>query len=156
MIYGHIAALDTYSFLLVQPAWKKAFDWIKTATPGTTPGVHKLQGDEIYANVHGYSTLPREQCRYENHHRYVDLQYCITGGELIDWQLATVLQPDGPFNSEKDLQFYQSQGTLTIVQMKPGSFAIFFPPDGHAPKRNDGTNSSTFKVVVKIDRSLLS
>ena len=154
MIYGNINAPDSWQFLLSRPAWKTAFDWLKTITPATAPGIQRLQGDEIHANIHGYATLLPDQCRFESHRCYVDLQYCITGGEIIDWQLTSALKPDGPFNAEKDLQFYASIPSQCSMRMTPGNFAIFFPSDAHAPKRSDGIHCDVFKLVIKLDVDL--
>jgi YhcH/YjgK/YiaL family protein len=178
MIYGHISAADSYAHLLVNSSWKLSFDWLRTVTSSTPTGIQKLQGDEIYVNVHGYDTLPREECRFESHRRYVDLQYCISGGEIIDWSLASALEPDAAFDSDKDLQFYcQPQpgpslagqrsasdvlissscllnSRLSPLSMFPGSFAIFHPSDAHRPKVRDGVNPSVFKLVIKVDRRL--
>jgi biofilm protein TabA len=156
MIHGHISAVDAYSHLLSNPAWRFAFDWLSKLPPRPETGIRPLQGDDIYVNVHGYQTLPREQCRYESHRRYVDLQYCIDGGEMIDWQLATTLAPAGPFDEEKDLQFYEMGASLTTLHMLPGSFAIFFPTDAHLPRRHDGLNASVSKLVIKVALKLVA
>jgi len=156
MLHGHLSTPDAYQHLLTNAAWRFAFDWLKRLPPNPEPGIRPLQGDDIYVNVHGYNTLPREQCRYESHRRYVDLQYCIQGGELIDWQLASTLQPAGAFDETKDLQFYELGDSLTQIQMVPGSFAIFFPSDAHLPKRADGRQSSVSKLVIKVALRLVS
>jgi len=174
MLYGHLSAPDTYTHLLVNPTWKLVFDWLKTAIAATPPGVQKLQGDDVTVNVHGYDTLPRDQCRFESHRRYVDLQYCISGGEVIDWSFASTLEPDGEYDSEKDVQFYRlpalssllpaprppSSGSgllsphFSLLSMSPGSFAIFHPSDAHRPKVRDDSKPNVFKLVIKIDRRL--
>lgn len=156
MLFGHLSAIDTYRPLLGVPAWQYAFDWLKSLPPEPEAGIRQLQGEDLYVNVHGYETLPRESCRFESHRRYVDLQYCIRGGEFIDWQLTSTLRPSEPFQEEKDLQFYQPGTSLTALHMTPGSFAIFFPSDGHMPKRADGLHRSVFKLVIKIDQRLLA
>ena len=156
MLHGHLSTPDSYAHLLTNPAWRFAFDWLKQLPANPEPGIRQLQGEDIYVNVHGYDTLPREQCRYESHRRYVDLQYCIRGGELIDWQLGSTLKPAGPFDESKDLQFYELGTSLTQIQMVPGSFAIFFPSDAHLPKRNDGIQKSVFKLVIKVAHRLVS
>jgi biofilm protein TabA len=161
MLYGHLSASDAYAHLLSNPAWRLAFEWLKTVTSSTPVGICKLQADEIYVNVHGYDTLPREQCRFESHQRYLDLQYCISGGEVIDWSLASGLEPAGTYDTEKDLQFYRSPAARTTgspvcaLPMATGSFAIFHPSDAHRPKVQDGVNRAVFKLVVKIDRMLV-
>ena len=156
MLHGHLSTPDAYQHLLSNDAWRFAFDWLKRLPPNPEPGIRPLQGEDIYVNVHGYDTLPREQCRYESHRRYVDLQYCIQGGELIDWQLASTLKPAGPFDESKDLQFYELGNSLTQIQMVPGSYAIFFPSDAHLPKRADGRQSSVSKLVIKVALRLVS
>ena len=154
MIYGHLRDLDTYDFLLAKPAWKTAFEWLKTLTAATPPGIVELQGDYLYANIHGYETLPREQCRFETPRRDIDLQYCIDGGELIAFHPAFCLRPDGPLDDKKDARLYGPAEASTL-RMAPGNFAVFFPADAHAPKQQDGSHHTVFKVVLKIDRALI-
>ncbi|MCC6233670.1 MAG: YhcH/YjgK/YiaL family protein [Verrucomicrobiales bacterium] len=156
MIYGHLSAPDAWAHLLKQEAWRFAFDWLRALPADPEPGIRPLRGDDIYVNVHGYDTLPREQCRFESHRKYVDLQYCIRGAELIDWKLSMTLQPSGPFDEPKDLQFYWLAPSLSVVHMVPGSFAIFFPTDAHLPKRSDGLERSVFKLVIKVAQHLVN
>jgi YhcH/YjgK/YiaL family protein len=174
VLYGHLSGSDAYAHLLANPAWRLAFDWLKKATAATPAGIQELQGDQVYVNVHGYETLPSAQCRFESHRRYVDLQCCISGGEMIDWWLASELEPDGEYDGEKDVLFYQSptprvpesrrsdspvfRGSAlvtTTLRMSPGSFAIFHPSDAHRPKVQDGVNPRVFKLVIKIDQTLV-
>jgi biofilm protein TabA len=158
VLYGHLAAPDAYAHLLAVPAWKLAFDWLKAASPETPAGIQQLQGDEIYVNVHGYETVARTQGRFESHRRYLDLQYCLAGGEMIDWWLASELAPDGGYDEGKDVRFYQPPADrlravpATTLRMAPGSFAIFHPSDAHCPKVQDGVNPRVFKLVIKIDQ----
>jgi YhcH/YjgK/YiaL family protein len=157
MIYGHLSARDTYGFLFSCPAWKTAFDWLGTVTTDTPMGRTLIAGEEVYANVHGYETLPAEDCPFESHRRFVDLQYCIAGGETIEWSLVSGLKPNGDYNEANDIQFYTRPGpAVTGLKMAPGSFAVFFPSDGHAPKVEDRTNRSVFKVVIKVNARLLT
>jgi YhcH/YjgK/YiaL family protein len=157
MIYGHLSAHDTYHFLLARPAWKKAFDWLSQATPKTPLGRTLIAGEDLYANVQGYETLPAEKCPFESHRRFVDLQYCLAGGEVIQWALAPGLPAGKDYNEKNDLQFYARPAhPVTELQMAPGAFAIFFPSDGHAPKVQDLSNRSVMKVVIKINLRLLA
>ena len=156
MIHGHLSAPDAYRHLLSQPAWKFAFDWLQTVRPDIAPGIRPLRDDGIYINVHGYETVPPEQARYESHREHIDLQYCITGGERIDWQLSSTLRPSGPFDEAKDLQFYEPGDSRTAVFMTPGSYAIFHSSDAHRPKCADGIHPSVFKLVVKIPCRLVT
>jgi YhcH/YjgK/YiaL family protein len=109
----------------------------------------------MYVNVHGYNTLPEDECRFESHKRYIDLQYCINGGEKIAWQLTSKLSPEGDYDPKKDFQFYGPAPSSTTLTLSPGCFAVFFPEDGHRPKQNDGANQSVWKLVVKINCKLI-
>jgi biofilm protein TabA len=156
MLYGHLDCTDTYQHLLAHPVWKTAFDWLRTMPPDVRPQIYPIEGERMFVNVHGYDPLPRNQCRYESHRRHLDLQYCIRGGELIDWHLARTLSPDGEYDEPKDVQFYKPGDSMTTVHMEPGSFVIFHPSDGHRPKVADEVNGSVFKLVIKIEIGLLS
>ncbi|AOS45899.1 Toxin-antitoxin biofilm protein TabA [Lacunisphaera limnophila] len=156
MIHGKLNTPESHAFLLDNPAWKLAFDWLHTVTPATPLGITQLQGEDIYVNVMTYQTLPAEQCRYETHRKYVDLQYTITGAEMIDWLDRSELLPDGGFDEAKDLQFYQPVPTLSRVHMLPGCFAIFYPTDAHRPKVSDTRHGEVFKLVVKMNLKLVS
>lgn len=156
MIHGFLSTPESHAYLMANPAWKLAFDWLKTVTLDTPLGITQLQGDDIYVNVMTYQTLPAEQCRYESHRKYVDLQYTINGAEVIDWLDARDLAPDGGFDESKDLQFYQPAPTLSRVHMLPGCFAIFYPSDAHRPKVTDTKHGEVFKLVIKMNLKLVT
>jgi biofilm protein TabA len=155
MIHGHLHTPDTYASLVQHPVWQTAFEWLRQMPAAPEKGIHPIRGDDMYVNVMEYATLPRSQCRFESHRKYLDLQYTITGAELIEWRLNTELATDGGYDDAKDLQFYHLSDALTRVHMLPGHFAIFFPSDAHLPKVSDGTNGSVFKLVIKINLNLL-
>jgi YhcH/YjgK/YiaL family protein len=156
MLCGKLDVLDTYTGVLAHPVWVEALNWLRAMPPGIVPGIHRLRGGSMYANVRGYDTKPREACRYESHRRYIDFQYCISGGECIEWQPLPDLAPKDEYDETKDVvHFYAPEQPAAILRMTPGSFALFFPCDGHMPKVSDGTNSHVNKLVIKIDRTLL-
>src|SRR3954468_24274867 len=67
------------------PALLAAFGWLRAMPANPAEGITELDGPEFYVNVHGYDTKPADQCRWESHRHTVDIQYCIAGGECIDW-----------------------------------------------------------------------
>jgi YhcH/YjgK/YiaL family protein len=156
MLYGHIEERETYRHLVQHPVWKQAFEWVATNAPKRPSfGIHPIIGESMYANVMEYETVQRTGARYESHRKYIDLQYTITGSELIEWSLARTLKPDGGYEEAKDLQFYLPSDSRSVVHMQPGHFGIFFPQDAHMPKLSDGKEGSVYKLVVKIGRALL-
>jgi beta-galactosidase beta subunit len=64
-----------------------------------------LRGKKMYVNVHGYKTLSAGSCEWESHQHTVDLQYCIGGGEIIQWTMDRgLLVPVGEYCDEKNTQ----------------------------------------------------
>lgn len=157
MIYGHITQSQTYLELLEHPVWQTAFDALGELTPDTPLGITELNGLHHILNVHQYDTVPREKSRFEHHHHTIDLQYIISGGEVIDWAPTWELDPEDSYLEAKDFQFLHPPIThdaeSTKLKMQAGYFAIFFPSDAHRPKIYDGLNQRVYKAVVKIDTS---
>lgn len=156
MIFGSLDHPETFDFLCRNPAWAKAFSWLQNLSSEIPLGIHEIEDAIIYANVQRYETLPREQCRFESHLRYYDLQFCIDGGESIEWQLDTLLQPDGEYDSTTDLRFYRLGPAGSFVHMVPRRFVIFGPNDAHLPKISDGQHPRVFKLVIKVSREALA
>ena len=138
------------------PVWEEAFSWIERFAAIQAPGIVELRQKRMYVNVHGYETKPRETCRYESHRVYVDLQYCISGGEIIEWCPLNALAAKNEYNPENDVTHYHLPTQAeAVLRMTAGSFAVFFPEDGHLPKMSDERNPRVDKLVIKIDQALL-
>ena len=156
MIHGHLHSPDTYAPLVLNPVWKEAFSWLHQMPSNVAKGIHPLRGEDLYANVMAYETLPREQCVFETHRKHVDLQYIVAGGEVIEWRRANELESASPYDEGKDILFYRQAIASTSVKMTPGYFSIFYPSDAHLPRVADGVHPSVYKVVIKIGLGLLA
>lgn len=150
MLLGHIHTPETYEPFLQHPVWKKALAWLNTEAPNLPDGEYEIDNRNIYAPISTVTTLPRSEAKYEAHREYIDVHYCIEGGELIEWAPVSQLTPTMPFNEEKDYCLYESPIKATSLKMTSGTFAIFFPADAHMPKISDGQSKQIRKVVVKI------
>ena len=155
MLLAHISHPTTYLPFTGNRIWRQALEWIENNADASIGGIFELQGKDMYVNVHGYETLSDHLCRFESHRQYVDLQYCISGGERIEWLPTTDLKADGEYDRKKDFQYYETEKSGSILSFTPGTFGIFFPEDAHKPKMVDGVNSDVWKLVVKINLSLL-
>lgn len=157
MFYGKLDLKDSYAPLLAHPVWAEAIGWLHALPADLAPGIHPLRGEQMFANVHGYETRAHELCRYESHRRYIDLQFCIKGGEIIEWHPTSALEPTGDYDAVKDVIHYGSPTVPdALLRMGPRSFAIFFPSDGHMPKVVNQRDQRVDKLVIKIDRDLVS
>ena len=154
MLHGSLLDASTHSPFLGHPTWQKAIAWLQAMPANIALGTHELEGEKMFASVQSYETQAREACRFESHQAHIDIQYTISGAELIDWCLRGLLRPDGGFAN--DVQFwFPPEGGYTSLLQSAGRFSIFFPEDAHRPKVQVGKTGLVTKVVIKIHRSLL-
>ena len=130
--------------------WDRAFAFLKQ-TDFVNIALGKIElGGTMYANVDEYLTKDREIARTEVHRKYIDIQYIVSGNELIDVAPLKNLTVTQLYNPEKDVEF----GTVTEFSERkasPGRFFIFFPADAHRPCLKVGNDSELIrKVVVKV------
>jgi YhcH/YjgK/YiaL family protein len=156
MIFDTIEDGSTDNFLKNCSVLQEALGWIRNLGQDPEEGTHYLRGDDMYGMIQSYETKDRSDRLWESHRKYVDLQYCISGGEIIDWEKIENLTPDGEFMEDKDATLYQKTEAPSVsLIMQPGRYALLFPEDGHRPGVVDGVNAGTKKVVVKIALNLL-
>jgi YhcH/YjgK/YiaL family protein len=133
------------------PVFGAALAWLRSMPAAPADGIIELDGPEFYVNVHGYATKPLEICRWESHRHTIDIQYCISGGEAIDWTQSG-LAPMSDYDESKDAEHWRDTGgPRTRLGMVPGMFVLFLPNEPHRPKVFDGEHSEVRKLVFKID-----
>lgn len=156
MLVGHLNNPGTYISLLTHPVWQQAFAWLKQQSPAlpATDGVHELQGHDLRAMVQTVTTEPRARRNFEAHQREIDLQVCFAGSEIIEWAPLDVLIPKTTYDHQKDYTLFDPPQHATNIHMVPGTFAVFFPSDGHRPGISYA-DETTRKVVIKVNKELL-
>ncbi|MCI8535224.1 MAG: DUF386 domain-containing protein [Hungatella sp.] len=151
MIFDLAANLDFYRNLGMEGRYAKAVDFLKNTDLKTlSNGKHEIDGDNVYANVMEYDTIPWEEAAYEAHEKYTDIQYIIEGSEVITYAPVGQLTASIPYNEEKDFIKFDNSVAGLQVPVHAGEYMIFNPWDGHKPKAADGKPSHVKKVVVKI------
>jgi biofilm protein TabA len=131
----------------------RAFEFLATTDlAALAAGRHVIDGDGIYVSIDHQEGRGEDGARLEAHRRYIDIQYTIDGSELIGWMpLARTSSPDGDFDETKDIGFFADRPS-TWVAVPPGSFAIFFPHDAHAPLAGRGLlKKAIVKIAVDLD-----
>lgn len=134
-----------------QKRWEKAFSYLKNSdlTKLETKRVD-LDGDNLYATVSEYVTKDEGISHFEAHRKYIDIQYVITGSELIN--IAPYSKADKvltPYDDTKDIEFI-SIAKIVNHKATPSNFFIFFPDDAHRPQQKDGVNATVRKIVIKL------
>ena len=155
MILGTHDELSRHAGLFRSADPQVLFRWLETCSDLEHGTKVDLLGEKLSVRVLRRETAPRDDCRWETHREYVDLQFILGGGEVIDWSPATKLTLDDSYDEAADVQFYGPAEADLSLPMREGLFVFLFPGDAHRPMIEDGVNDHVHKVVAKIHRSLL-
>jgi YhcH/YjgK/YiaL family protein len=110
-------------------------------------GRHEIEGDELFAIVSTCAGKERHGARLEAHRNYIDVQYCLSGTDLIGYRpLAQCVTVAEAYDEAKDVAFFADQA-LEWISIEGSTCAVFFPEDAHAPL---GGTGACKKIVVKI------
>lgn len=138
------------SYRALGPRLSAGLDWLARFDPATPDGHYEIQGDDVFALVQSYDTAPATEKKYESHRVYADIQYVANGTEVIHYAPTDRLQSVTAYDAQKDYLLYADPIAATPLHLNPGSFAIFYPHDGHKPGCIDGAPSRMKKVVIKV------
>ena len=135
----------------VNPRMKKAFaliastDWTKME-----PGIHELDGKDIYVNVMERELKQKPDAKLEIHNEYIDIQVLISGREeSFGWsERRNLRRPLAEFDAGNDIQLFDDE-PQTYYTVRPGQFTMLLPEDGHAPMVGEG---HIRKIIVKVRR----
>ena len=126
----------------------RALDYLRaTDMRAVALGRHDLDGDRLFALVQEYTTRPADQCVWEAHRRYIDVQYVVQGVERMGVAALAQMQEREAYDGARDVAFFDP-GT-EFVTLHAGMFAIFGPEDVHSPGHIAGQPALVRKVVIK-------
>ncbi|HTQ30042.1 MAG TPA: YhcH/YjgK/YiaL family protein [Opitutaceae bacterium] len=98
-----------------------------------------------------YMTKPRAEGRWESHRAYIDVQVIVAGEELMEATDAARLTVAEDLTPGKDLIFYQPFGAGSVLRVRAGEAAVFFPADAHLPSLRTGAEPALVrKTVIKV------
>ena len=148
MIVGKL--VDLYRYKGISKNIDTAINYIETHDLLALPkGKTIVDGDNVFINRDTYIAKPLEECFYENHEKYMDLQIVLKGQELFAYTHISnpTLKVTAPYNSEKDVAKYSCEGGVFFV-LEEG-FALVFTEDIHLAKCK-ANDDIVEKVVMKI------
>jgi len=135
-------------YLALNPRLVTAFEFLRgKGIADLTAGRHAVQGEQVYATVVKDNGRGPEKARLEVHRKYLDIQFTLSGDEVIGWKsLATCKASDGGYNPARDIEFFADKPDVWLP-VPAGSFVIVFPEDAHAPQAGTGP---LHKIVMKV------
>lgn len=149
MLISENGRLDPYDYR--SSRFQKAFAFLKQADlKGLPLGRVEIDGDQVWAEVQEYTTMPWEETRFEGHRRYFDIQYVVQGQELMGCVQVQGLKEAQPYDEERDLVFFEEPAQAGAVLLKEGDWAAVPPKMAHKPRCAAGEACRVRKIVVKV------
>lgn len=150
MVFDSLSFSSRYAAL--HPRFPAAFAFLQQFDQSTSPGTYELEGRRLFAIVESNLTVPEQERKWEAHRLYADIQFVVSGRERMLYTPVENLRSEIPYNSLKDVEKF-AQWTLHApipLDVRPGSFCVFFPQDGHKPTCLIDAPERVLKVVVKV------
>jgi YhcH/YjgK/YiaL family protein len=139
------------SYFKNKERWEKAFNFLKNSDLSKLElKRYDIDGDNLFATISEYVSKNEETAKFEAHRKYIDLQYVISGKEVMNIApLTSIKEIVTPYDDKKDIEFV-TVSKVVNYKASPSNFFIFFPTDVHRPGLKDGENSQVRKVVIKV------
>lgn len=144
--------LDDTTHLPPIPGLDAALKFLRTCPDNQPDGTVEIDGRNVFAIIQSYETKNEHDApRFEAHRKYIDIQFLLSGRELMGWAPISALTVTEPYNSEKDILF----GTVPDASNSFTSFTarqaiVLFPSDAHAPGLAQSAPQPVKKVVIKM------
>ena len=114
-------------------------------------GRNEIDGDDVFANVQEYDTVAASEKQLEAHRGYYDVQFVVSGQELLQYAQLDGLPECQPFDEENDFGLYETPEQCTNVVLRAGDLAVLAPEDAHKPGCTLGFEPCHVrKIVVKV------
>lgn len=154
MIFDSLTHWNTY---LLNPIFRNVFQLLKNIDFENNLDKIVINKDVFIKHIL-YETKYRDWVT-ESHKKYVDIQILLTGSEIIRVYNNEELCSISDYNYSTDCIFYDSIDALTkncsILTLRPGYMAVFFPNDAHMTQIVEGENPQSInKIVIKAHEKL--
>ena len=131
---------------------QRGFDFLQNADfANLAEGKVEIDGENIFAIISQYQPEPKIARNPESHRKYIDIQYIISGEEIIGYaNFSKKFEIAEDYLVDKDLLFYKSISNEMDLTLSAGMYAVFFPWDIHRPSCTSTPGVLVRKIVVKI------
>lgn len=106
--------------------------------------------DDFYYLVQEYDTKSLEDCKLESHRRYVDIQWIISGEEIMLTSDIASLVVASEYDVQKDVMFWKSRPSMMQMLIKKDGYVILYPKDAHMGCIRTNRPGRVKKIVGKV------
>lgn len=138
-------------YYTVHPSFEKAFEALSKIDENTPDEKITVDGDTVFINLSTYTNKNVNDCLFESHKKYIDIQFVIDGSEIIDvCDTDTLKATDNRLDTD-DIAFYESTDVFSRAHLTKDLFVVLFPGEAHRPcVAPDGKGVKVRKAVAKI------
>lgn len=132
---------------------RKAINFLRDKRYQELPnGRIDIDEDRVFALIQSYnSKMELNDPAFEAHRKYIDIQYIVSGTEILAWAPLDSVTITIPYDQEKDVLFGKVPvDEWTPVRFTEGQAIILYPSDAHAPSLAIDQPMNIKKIVVKI------
>ena len=112
-------------------------------------GKHEIIPDKLYGIINEYDTVDASMEQMESHKKFIDVQFIVSGEELIGHDFLHQQTISKEYDPETDFMLYTDLPKF-FSKLTTGMFAIFYPTDLHMPNLKIDNPLSVKKVVMKV------
>ena len=112
------------------------------------PGRYEIDSDRLVMLVQQFESTNTDECRLEGHRKYIDLQYWISGSELMGHDVLKSQPVLEAYDEKTDCHFFNCVSSFN--RLLPGLFVIYYPTDLHTGIADPLSQETVKKVVFKI------
>ena len=114
-------------------------------------GEMEIDGRQLFVRIMSYVPKPAAENRFEIHHLHADVQYIVTGAEIMQTARIKDLTPISAYDAKGDYLFFKAHGETSDFIVQAGEFAVFYPNQAHRPScAYEGYQGMVKKLVFKV------
>ena len=142
---------NAHKYYAVHPSLKASFEALMKIDESTPNERITVDGDNIFINLSEYTNKNVDDCLFESHKKYIDIQYVVSGEEYIDLCDQEILEFTDNRLDTDDIAFFKNTDKFSRADLTEGMFVVIFPGEAHRPcVAPDGKGVKVRKAVAKI------
>lgn len=149
-------SLEELRIQVPKEAFQIAFDYLESITDDFLDikdgdCIKEIIVEDIFVLKQAYYTKNREDCFFESHKKYIDIQFMVKGEEYMDVCDLDSLEIENDYVEKTDFIKYKGKedGTSKLL-IRENCLAIFYPSDAHQPCIKIENEELVYKAVIKI------